>query len=125
MVHVDGPVRELTQPYHHHNNPSLSLVPIKTFRYEAAQARLLQDGDLDRLSLDKASAWQFWSSVILEWARMNVRFVRALRGRQGSRFTRLCLAYTQVFHVIARHVCRTEERRMRSGVITRDRQGYF
>src|SRR5437867_5620928 len=60
MGEVDGPVGLLTQPYHHHNSPSLSMMPLKAFRYEAAQAALLDDAELDRLALDNKRPLVFW-----------------------------------------------------------------
>jgi hypothetical protein len=125
MPRVDGPVGVLTEPYHHHNSPSLSIVPVKTFRYEASHAALMDDADLRRVALDTMGPCAFWCSVIVEWARLNVRFCRALWSHRRRPFAGLCLAYGQVFQVIARHVSPTEERRMRSGVITRDRHGYL
>ncbi len=125
MPHVEGPVGRLTQPYHHHNNPSLSLVPIKTFRYEASHAATLSDATLARLAMDTKRGWRFWAAVLREWGRVNVRFARTLWGARRLGFAGLCLAYGQVFHVIARHVSATEERRMRAGIIGRDRQGYL
>lgn len=125
MPTVNGEVGVLTCPYHHHNNPSLSMVPIKTFRYEAAQAALLDDAQLDRLALDNKSDLVFWRSIGLEWLRLNFRFLRAVWSGRRLGFAGLCLAYVQVFQVIAHHVCITEERRMRAGVVTRDRHGYL
>lgn len=125
MPSVDGDVGILTQPYAHHNNPSLSIVPIKTFRYEAAQAALLDDAQLDQLALDNKSRLALWRSIGVEWLRLNVRFLRTVWSLRRLGFAGLCLAYVQVFQVIAHHVCITEERRMRAGVVTRDRHGYL
>jgi glycosyltransferase involved in cell wall biosynthesis len=125
MVFVDGPVGVLTQPFHHHNSPSLSMMPIKAFRYEAAQAALLDDAELERLALDNKPTLGLWRSIAVEWLRLNVRFLRAAWGNRHLGFAGLCLAYAQAFHVMAHHVCITEERRMRAGVITRDRHGYL
>lgn len=125
MPQVDGPVGELTEPYNHYNSPSLSVVPIKTFRYEASHAALMTGAELDRLALDTMAGTTFWRSVLVEWVRMNVRFFRTLWGYRRQGFAGLCLAYSQMFQVIARHVSPTEERRMRLGVVTRDRHGYL
>lgn len=125
MPHVDGRVGVLTKPYVHYGNPSLAMVPVKTFRYEASHAALMSDLELENRALDMTGGFAFWRSVLVEWARANVRFCRTLYRHRHQRFAGLCLAYAHVFHVIARHVCPTEERRMRSGLITRDRHGYL
>lgn len=125
MPAVEGPIGTLTQPYEHHNSPSLALVPIKHFRYEAAHAAQMSDDELTRRALDTKSQWRLVLSALGELARINIRFLRTLWGARRLGFVGLWLAYGQAFQVIAHHVTPTEERRMRAGIISRDRQGYL
>ena len=125
MPVVDGPVKTLKNPYEHHNNPRLGIVAVKHFRYEAAEAALMETEKLEAGALDKMGPFKFWWIAALDWLRFNKRFFQTLWHYRNTRYAALCMAYSRIFHVIAARICRMEEARMRRGTIPRDTRGYL
>ena len=114
---VDGPVGLLEQPYHHYNNPVLGMVAVKHFRYEAANAERLTNEEL-RAASDRGQ-------LLVQLLRLNWRFFRTYRAYRHLGFAGVCMGYGEMMKTIAEEVAPIEELRMREGVTSRDRRGYF
>lgn len=118
MPSVSGPVGVLKEPYHHHNNPVLGTTAMKHFRYEAIDAQRLTDDELREAASQR-------KSLLVKLLRLNWRFLRTYRAHRHLGFAGLCMAYADMFKTIAEEVAPIEELRIREGVISGDRRGYF
>ena len=122
---VEGLVKTLTMPYKHYQCLVLGPDVVKHFSYEGENAKQMSDSMLEKLSLDRLSKVGLFWNVLVTWLRINVRFGKILIAHRNLGFAGLWLAYAHVFREIARHVCPTEEFRMRKGIIPRDFGGYY
>jgi hypothetical protein len=125
MTKVKGPVKVLKEPYHHHNNPILGITAVKSFLYGAVDASYLTDKELENVVLDNLTPFNFYLKVLINFARLNWRFIKVFWSYRKFGFAGLCMAYAIMINTMASNICPTEELRMRKGKISRDRRGYY
>ncbi len=125
MPGVRGSVGRLKNHYEHRVNPKLGMNAVKEFRYEGLNAARLSENTLEKRNLHFHRGLKLDAQMVVWLLRLNWRFLRVYFQRRHLGFAGLCMAYGQVFYSIARHVCPTEEWRMRRGFVERGNRGYY
>lgn len=121
-----GKVIHLESCYEHHSNPILAVNAVKMFKFEMVNAEKLSTDELNRSALNKISQVAFLINVLVNWLRINKRFISTFLFYKKFGFGGLCYAYSSVIRTIAEHVSPTQELQYREGAVQRtDTRGYL